>query len=247
VRKLQKELIESENTEKIIIKLNNKDCIEGMETIGKNSIDLVVTSPPYNIGIDYGEFKDKKEWSEYESFIKKVFDSIHYILKDNSIFAITIGNQRNSGLPHYVYFWLQESGFKIIKEIFWYKGLYYIQGETIFVCSKSGNFNNYYNRNNGFFANSQFSTVWEIRYNKNENKNKIGHDAFFVEQIPINFIEISTKEGDIVLDPFMGSGTTAVACKKFNRSFIGFEINKEYCIISARRLNKIPERLERWL
>jgi len=229
------------------ITLNNEDCIKGMEKIEENSIDLVVTSPPYNIGIDYGEFKDNKEWSEYETFIKKVFESIYRINKDKSIFAINVGNQRNSGLPHFIYFWLKETGFKIIKEIFWYKGLYYIQGETIFVCSKTGEFNNHYTKNDGFFSNNQFSTVWEIRYNKNETRKSIGHDAFFVEEIPIKFIEISTKENDTVLDPFMGSGTVAVACKKRNRDFIGFEINHDYCIMSAKRINKLPERLDKWI
>jgi len=232
--------------EKIQYKINNQDCIEGMKELKEKSIDLVVTSPPYNIGIDYNEYKDQKEWNEYESFIKEIFMSIHRILKDNSIFAINVGNQRNSGLPHFIYFWLKECNFKIIKEIFWYKGLYYIQGETIFVCSKTGKFNNYYTKNDGFFSNNQFSTVWEIRYNNNENRKKIGHDAFFVEKIPMTFILISTKEGDIVCDPFAGSGTTAVACKKTGRTFIGFEIDNSYIDISNKRLSKIPSRLEEW-
>ena len=218
-----------------------------MKEIKKDSIDLIVTSPPYNIGIEYNTYKDQKEWSEYETFIKKVFDSAYRILKDKSIFAINVGNQRNSGLPHYFYFWLKESNFKIIKEIFWYKGLYYIQGETIFVCSKSGEFNNYYNKNDGFFSNNQFATVWEMRYKDNQSKKKLNHNAFFVEQLPLNFINISTKENDFVLDPFSGSGTTALVCKKTGRSFIGFEIDSKYCIFSNRRIEKQPVRLDRWI
>ena len=236
------------------ILIKNIDCIEGMKELDKNSVDLVVTRPPYNIGIDYNEYKDKKEWSEYESFIKEVFKNIHRLLKDKSIFSLNVGNQRNSGLPHYMYFWLKELGFKIIKEIFWYKGLYYIQGETIFVTSKTGEYNKFYNDNDGFYANGQFSTVWEMRYNKKQSKKHLKHEAIFVEQIPYNFIMISTKENDIVLDPFSGSGTTAVACKKTNRNFIGFEIDKKYLDGSLKRLNKtykqkymIKERLDKWL
>ena len=235
------------NGDTLNINIKNQDCLKGMKQIKENTIDLIVTSPPYNIGIDYGEFNDQKEWNEYEFFIKKLFERIHKILKQDSIFAINVGNQRNSGLPHYIYFWLKESGFKIIKEIFWYKGLYYIQGETIFICSKSGKFNNYYKKNDGFFSNNQFSTVWEIRYNPDESKKVLNHNAFFVEKIPRLLIEISTKENDVVCDPFLGSGTTAVACKKLNRRFIGFEINKEYCNIANKRINKIPERLDKWL
>ena len=57
-------------------------------------------------------------------------------------------------------------------------------------------------------------------------------------------IRLVSKEGDTVLDPFMGSGTTGVACKRLNRRFIGFELNKEYCDIAEKRLLNIPERLE---
>lgn len=228
----------------IIIK--NEDCIEGMNTLDEKSIDLIVTSPPYNIGIEYNEYEDKKDWGEYESFIKKFIVSAHRILKDNAIFAVNVGNQRNSGLPHYFYFWLKESGFKIIKEIFWYKGLYYIQGETIFVSSKTGEYNKQYEKNDGFYSNGQFATVWEMRYKSKQSKKILNHNAFFVEQIPINFINISTNENDVVLDPFCGSGTTASACKKTGRNFIGFEIDKKYCYNSICRVNKIPRRLDEW-
>jgi len=228
------------------IQIINKDCIEGMNQLKDNSIDLAVTSPPYNIGIDYNEYEDQKEWSEYEIFIKKVFRNIYRILKDKSIFACNVGNQRNSGLPHYIYFWLKECGFKIIKEIFWYKGLYYIQGETIFVCSKTGEYNKYYTKNDGFYSNGQFSTVWEMRYKNNESRKKLGHNAFFVEQIPKNFIEITTKINDVILDPFSGTGTVALSCKKLNRRFIGFEIDEKYYKQSLERLNNIPKRLDKW-
>jgi len=59
-------------------------------------------------------------------------------------------------------------------------------------------------------------------------------------------IEYFSKEGDVVLDPFIGSGTTAVACKKLNRNFIGFEISEEYCDIANKRLANVPERLDKW-
>ena len=223
------------------------DCLEGMKQIENKSIDLVVTSPPYNIGIDYNGYNDELDWEEYKVFIKRVLTSTTRILKDKGILAIVIGNQRNTGLPHHLFFWLQESGLKIIKEIFWYKGLYYIQGETIFVCSSSGDYNHFYTNNDGFYSNGQFATVWNMRYNTKESKEKLNHNAFFTIELPENFIKISTNENDVVLDPFMGSGTTAVACKKLNRRFIGFEINPEYCKIAEKRLANIPQRLEAFI
>lgn len=216
----------------------NEDCIKGMKRLPEQSVDLIVTSPPYNIGMDYGDYDDNKEFKKYQEFLLSSFKEMYRIIKDKGIVAIVIGNQRNSGLPHYVFSLLKQSGFHIIKEIFWYKGLYYIQGETIFICSRTGEYHKRYNKNDGFYANGQFSTVWEMRYKNNENRNKLNHDAFFVKQLPSNLIKINTKEKDIVLDPFMGTGTTAVACKELDRIYIGFEINSEYIKTSNKRLSQ---------
>lgn len=215
-----------------------------MKQLDNDSVNLVVTSPPYNIGIDYGEYNDSKQDIEYLGWLKKVLNSLYRILKQDGILALNVGNQRNKGLPHYIYFLLKQVGFKIIKEIFWYKGLYYIQGETIFVCSKSGQYNKQTYKDDGFYANGQFATVWEMRYKTGESKKKLKHNAFFVKKLPYNFIKITTKEEDLVLDPFIGIGTTAVACKELNRKFIGFEINKEYIKVANKRLSQ--DNLKSW-
>ncbi len=219
-------------------KIYNMDCLEGMKNLNNNSIDLIVTSPPYNIGIDYGEYNDDKDFEDYKDFLRNVFNQMYRIIKDKGIVAINVGNQRNTGLPHHVFFLLKECGFEIIKEIFWYKGLYYIQGETIFVCSKTKEYNKFYEKNDGFFSNGQFATVWQMRYKNGESKKNLNHNAFFVKQLPTNFIKINTKEGDLVLDPFMGVGTTALACKELNRNYLGYEISQEYINISNRRLSQ---------
>src|SRR6056297_1870488 len=113
------------------------DCLEGLKKLSDNSIDLVVTSPPYNIGMDYGEnYDDNKEFEDYKKFIKDVFKELHRVITDKGLVAVNVGNQRNSGIPFHYYFWLKEAGFNVIKDIFWYKGLYYIKGEFIFVCNK---------------------------------------------------------------------------------------------------------------
>ena len=223
-------------------KIYNVDCLEGLKKLHAESIDLVVTSPPYNIGIDYGDFNDSNQNRDYLEWFYKILKSLYRVLKKDSVLALNVGNQRNSGLPHQAWFLLRKSGFKIIKEIFWYKGLYYIQGETIFVCSKSGDYNKQNYKDDGFYANGQFATIWEMRYKNGESKKCLGHNAFFVKQLPKNFIKITTKEGDLVLDPFIGSGTVALACQEENRNFIGFEINKDYIDIANNRLSQKPIR-----
>ena len=227
--------------QKVNLELNkvyNMDCLEGMKMLEDNSVDLIVTSPPYNIGIDYGGYDDDKEFEEYEKFMLKVLKECIRVTKDKGIIAFNIGNQRNTGLPHYFYFLLKKAGLCVFKEIFWYKGLYYIQGETIFLCSKTGEYNHYYKRNDGFYSNGQFATVWEMRYKNSESKKKLGHNAFFVKQLPRNLILINTKLGDTVLDPFMGVGTTALASKELNRKYIGFEINQDYVDVCNKRLSQ---------
>lgn len=77
------------------------------------------------------------------------------------------------------------------------------------------------------------SNVWEIAV----AKNKTAHPAVFPIQIPLDHIKTWTNEGDIVLDPFIGSGTTALAAKKLNRNYIGIDVSEEYCNITKERLN----------
>lgn len=95
------------------------------------------------------------------------------------------------------------------------------------------------------FKTKNVGNVWELPFNSGKNsknsfgrketKSKWGHSGFPV-QLPETCILLSTKENDTVLDCFMGSGTTGVACKKLNRNFIGIELSKEYCEIAQERI-----------
>ena len=86
---------------------------------------------------------------------------------------------------------------------------------------------------------------WKSDSQKNPNLPRANHHPT-VKPVHLMswLIRLVSKEGDTVLDPFMGSGTTGVACKKLNRHYIGFEVSKEYCDIAEKRLLNIPERLE---
>ena len=90
----------------------------------------------------------------------------------------------------------------------------------------------------GFYSNGQFATVWQMRYKTGESKKNLNHNAFFVKQLPTNFIKINTKEGDLVLDPFMGSGTTAIASETCGREWIGIDNSKNYCKMAEDRLRQ---------
>ena len=83
--------------------------------------------------------------------------------------------------------------------------------------------------------------IWKINFYE-DNIN--GHLTVKPEKLIWNIIKVASNENQIILDPFLGSGTTAVVCKKLNRNFIGIEINPEYCKIAEERLKKLPERLD---
>jgi DNA modification methylase len=103
-----------------------------------------------------------------------------------------------------------------------------------------------YNKNPHIFKTKNVGNVWEIPFNsgkkdikgfgRKETKSKWGHSGFPLE-LPETCILLTTKENDIVLDPFMGSGTTGVACKELNRHFIGIELDENYFNMAKERID----------
>jgi len=83
-------------------------------------------------------------------------------------------------------------------------------------------------------------TVWDYLMAGDKNPLKRKHPAPFPDQIPFDFIQCFCPPGGIVLDPFMGSGSTAVAAKKLRRNYIGFDISREYCDIAEKRVEQTP-------
>lgn len=233
------------------------DCLKILPLIPDNSVDLIVTSPPYNLhncnrkinknyswknaNIDYGVFKDDMPENEYQEWQKKILKECIRVLKeDGSIFynhKPRINNHRII-FPHE---WLSE--FIIRQMIIWDRGnspiiepiRFLPTVEYVFWITKkqkTPKINSKY---------LSFKEVWRINPAKNNP-----HPAPFPEELVSRCINATTTKDDIVLDPFLGSGTTAVACKKLQRHFIGIEINPEYCKMAEERLNKIPNKLSSW-
>lgn len=109
--------------------------------------------------------------------------------------------------------------------------------------------NEAYNKNPHIFKTKNVGNVWEIPFNsgkkmngfgRKETKSKWGHSGFPVE-IPETCILLATNEDDVVLDCFMGSGTTAIACINTNRHFVGIELSEEYCEFARSRINERNE------
>jgi len=224
------------------------DCLKVMKDIPDKSINLVITSPPYNkhsankkhdpkdawvkSAISYGEFKDDLPEKDYQKNQKEVLEECLRVLKDDgSIFY----NHKPRLVNHKAIFpheWLLS--FNIRQMIIWDRGNSPVLDpirfmpivEYIFWITK-GRFSPKFNPE-AF----HYKEIWRINPEKNNP-----HPAPFPSEIPKRCIVACSQENDLILDPFLGSGTTAVACKELGRRFIGIEISEEYCKIAEHRLS----------
>ncbi len=240
---------------KLIEDFKNKvicgDCLELLKEIPDESIDAIVTDPPYNTGMQKVDLKpNQKAWlsgffddnytdEDYLKLIKGTLKELFRILKNNKGGYIYM-NWKKMGL------WINELnnvGFNVKNVIVWDKkvhGLNYqnyaYTHEFIIFFTKGKFFPS--NKSLEDKRNGYFKDVWNIQ-RKIENNSKEGHHEteklLKVVKIPI---EHSTNKGDIVIDPFLGSGTTAVACKQLGRNYIGFEISQEYVDMANKRLEQ---------
>ena len=243
----------------------NADCIEALKHFKDNSIDLVLTDPPYNISqkknvkrinvrnpamrrvgkrsktvkFNFGKWDFFETKEEYLDFNRKWTKLCYDKLKPNgSLYCFFSRN-----LINYLEDILEESGFKVRSTCVWHKTnpmpRLFTKG---FVSSCE--FFTFATKSSKYFFNTNY-----VKHNLFEGgicqgNERTEHRTQKPEWLIKELIEISSNKNDIILDPFMGSGTTAVACKKLNRRYIGIEINENYCDIARERLNKVPKRLD---
>ena len=224
-----------------IDKIFNQDCIDGMKIIPDESIDLIVTDPPYrltargNSGTMSGYWtneitKKGKVFEENNVEIEDYLGEFYRILKDTSHCYIMCNNLN---LPHFFEV-ISKSKFNFVKLLVWDKctkicGKYYMgQVEHIFLLRKGGD------KPINDCGTSDILSFPNKKDKANNGENI--HDS----QKPIalfqTMIENSSKEGDIILDPFIGSGTCAIACMRTNRHYIGFELDKKYYDLTNDRI-----------
>lgn len=219
-----------------------------------NSVSLMITSPPYNVGKEYD---NDLTLDEYLELLEKVFRETYYILEPGGRACINVANLgRKPYIPlsSYIISLMNKIGFLMRGEIIWMKakgasgscawGSYKMASnpalrdvhEYILVFSK-GRFDRA-RKGESTISKDAFLrdtlSIWEMRP---ESAKRVGHPAPFPEELPERLINLYSYKGDLILDPFMGSGTTCVAAQKNGRDYIGFDINEDYCIIAHKRLS----------
>lgn len=225
------------------------DAISELKNLPNESVDLIVTDPPYNLKKDYGTTKDNLEFKEYLDFSKEWLTECKRVLKPNGTIYIFMGMRFIS----YIYSILEvELEMKFCSWITWYytQGIGKTKGfsprhDDILMFTKSNDYTfnlddirvpqKYYRSvNNMRGANP--GNVWEFSHIHYCNSNRMKHPTQKPEGLYERMILASSNVGDVVLDPFLGSGTCARVCQQLNRNWIGIEINEDYVQMINERL-----------
>lgn len=247
----------------------NGDCSEVMASFPNNSIDLTLTSPPYD---------NLRTYNGYSFDFGAVASQLYRITKDGGVVVWVVGDSTIAGSESLTSFrqalYFRELGFSLHDTMIYQKtGIPFPQKnrylqcfEYMFVFSKGKpkttnliadrpnttagqtRKSRRYRQRDGSFVNGSDKpikekgvrlNIWKYQtglYKSTKDMEAFKHPAIFPEALAEDHILTWTNEGEMVLDPFMGSGTTGKMAVKNNRQFIGIEISKEYCDIAKRRI-----------
>lgn len=240
------------------------DCIERLKEVPKNTFDMIFADPPYMlsnggiscqngriVSVNKGNWDKSKGFEEDFEFHKKWLSECKRVLKPNGTLWV-------SGTYHSIYscgFAMQLLGYHILNDIAWFKPnaspnmscrYFTASHETLIWARKSKNAKHIFNYDimkNGSFPkdfikkqNTQMRSVWAIGTPSKKEKIFGKHPT----QKPLDLLEriisACTNEGDLILDPFMGSGTTGVAAVKLNRKFVGIEKEADFIALAEKRI-----------
>jgi DNA modification methylase len=253
------------------MKLNtiiNGDCVEELKKIPDNSIDLIFADPPYNMQLENVLYRPNNtkvagvddEWdkfssfSDYDNFCIAWLKECRRILKNTGTIWV-IGSYHNIFRIGNI---MLDQGFWILNDVTWYKtnpmpnflGKRFTNAtENLLWCSKKKECKSYtFNHKimKKYNGDKQMTSVWQIGLCIGEERlkgdnGKKAHSTQKPEELIKRVILSTTKQGDIVLDPFFGTGTTGAVAKKLKRNYIGIEKEKEYITLAKKRIENVRE------
>ncbi len=234
---------------------------EAMGELPDNSVHLMVTSPPYNVGKDYDE---DLTLAEYMGFLKSVWKEVHRVLVPGGRACINIANLgRKPYIPLHTFIIedMLDLGFLMRGEVIWNKassaGSSTAWGswlsptnpalrdvhEYILIFSKGTFRREKVKGRESTISKEEFleftKSVWNF---PSVSARKTGHPAPFPVELPYRVIQLYTFEGEVILDPFMGSGQTAIAAVKTGRHYVGYEIDEIYVKLAESRTRDLCNR-----
>ncbi len=244
------------------VKLLHNDFLNVDLSDIEGKVNLIVTSPPYNVGIEYGTINDNMKYEEYLEFTEKYLKRFYHLLADDGRVCLNIPLDKNKGGLQTVYADIvkiaKDVGLKYQSTIVWNEqnisrrtawgswmsasAPYVIAPVEMIVLLYK---NSWKRKKKGktTITREEFiewtNGIWTF---PGENRKAIGHPAPFPLELPLRCIKLFSYEEDIVLDPFVGSGTTMIACKMLNRKCIGIDIDKKYLGIAISRIKALKQR-----
>lgn len=247
-------------------KIYNCDCLELMKNMHNDNfqVDLILTSPPYNISqhdFDYDVYNDNKSSEDYSNFIIDVFRGFDEILKTDGV-IIWNSSYGNSNISEYfklIYRIINESNFDIVDRIIWKKKSAMPDNqnpnkltrivEDIFIFARKSEIKTYKtNKKISSVRDRTNQIMYSSILNFIEAKNNDGvnglNNATFSKDLVKKLLKIYAPENSIVYDCFMGTGTTAVACKESKCIYIGSEISEKQVEYANKRLSDEPIELQ---
>ena len=245
----------------VLDKIYNESCLETLKRMKDQTIDCVITSPPYNMNLrirngkycsrqivkelstKYDGFADNLPIEEYYEFHSSVMRELLRVSK-----VIFYNIQIVTGSKRSIFKMIGEFNEFLKDIIVWDKGVAQPamqkqvlnrRSELILVFETDYPISRQYRYAN--FDRGTLSDIWQIKRGKKKNKN---HGAVFPEELVEMIINNFTNKGEIIYDPFMGTGTTAIVAKRLGRKFIGSEIGNEYYKFSNERLGQVQSKLD---
>ena len=229
------------------------------KAVKENSTDLIVTSPPYNVDIEYNSNNDALSYGDYLVFTEKWFTRCLKWLKPDGRFCLNIPLDKNKGGQQHVGADLTklatDVGFQYHSTIVWNEGNisrrtawgswmkasapYVIAPVELILILYKEEWKKTSGSRESDMTKEEFmewtNGLWTF---PGESKKRVGHPAPFPLELPQRCIKLFSYVGDTVLDPFMGSGTTLLAALQNGRSSIGVDIDEDYCKLATKRLCK---------
>lgn len=244
-------------------KINKVYCksSENMEELPDNSVHLMITSPPYNVSKEYD---DDLSLDEYIGLLNRVWKETYRVLVPGGRACINVANLgRKPYIPlhSYIIEGMLSLGFLMRGEIIWNKGSSASPStawgswlsaanpvlrdvhEYILVFSKDS-FSMPRNGKEATIQKEEFLEWTKSVWNFNAvSAKKVGHPAPFPEELPYRLITLYSFKNDVILDPFLGSGTTCISALKIKRNYIGYDINRDYIDLANIKINDARSQL----
>lgn len=241
-----------EDNNDLLNKMYLGDCRDVLSSLPDNFIDLVVTSPPYNVGVDYNNYDDSIPFSQYQSMLLQTLELLDSKVDDSGRVCINVGLKNDGSvvdLPRYVKKAAFGLGWDLRFEIVWNKGSSESSsawGSWRSPSSPRPIFNHEYilvfdvgdggKEYEKSIPKERFMEIVKSVWTINPETSKIQHPSPFPKELPRRLIELNSYEGDVVLDPFIGTGTTALVADKMDRRWIGIDVDEGYIELARDRM-----------